>query len=137
VSKKEIRRAARDAYPALKAGAASKRRGTGGAYSKRQIAVGGNRKKSSQGTAARGAARSVAARPPSWKRAITMGVIMAGLYFVLIQWVLPHYFTSFKSGAAQNIYVAVVAAVVFPLVLYWSDRLRYRRYLSKHGGSNK
>jgi hypothetical protein len=137
VSKKEIRRAARDAYPALRAGAPSKRGSTGGAYGKRQITVGGSRKKRSKATAARGAAGRPAARTPSWKRAITMGLIMAFLYFVLIQWILPRFWVSFKASFSQNIFVAVLAAVMFPLILYWSDRMRYRRQQNKNGASKK
>ncbi len=120
MSKKEIRRAARDAFPKAKAGQA--RRGSGGAYSKRKRTV-----------SARPASGNNAPKPPSLKRAFLLGLLAAALYFVLIQWVI-HLGGSTVYG---NILFAVFGLVLFTGANYLSERFRYRRYLNKHKGSDK
>ncbi len=120
MSKKEIRRAARDAFPKAKTPAA--RRGTGGAYSKRTRTV-----------APRSVGGSNAPKAPSIRRSLIMGLFAAVFYFVIIQWVFRFADTSIYS----NILVAVLGLFLFAGVNYLSERIRYRRYMSKHGGSSK
>jgi hypothetical protein len=115
VSKKEIRRAARDAYPKAK-GASAARKGTGGAHSKRTVTSG------SRNTAGRSTPR-----PPSVKRSAIIGVIWAALYFAIIQWL-------WKSNASlvANIVFSVIGALLFTGVFYGVDWLKYRRYRRQH-----
>jgi hypothetical protein len=115
VSKKEIRRAARDAYPKAK-GASAARKGTGGAYSKRSVASG-----------PRTAAGRSVARPPSIKRSALIGVIWAALYFVIIQWLWKS-----NAGLVANIVSSVIGAFVFTGVFYAVDWFKYRRYRRQH-----
>ena len=120
MSKKEIRRAARDAYPKAKTSAARKS-GSGGAYGKRSYSAGSG-----------GGASRTGARPPSLKRSAVVGVIWAVLYFAVIQWV-------WKSNGTllTNLIFAVAGAFVFTGIFYWMDRIKYRRYLRKNQGPSK
>lgn len=115
MSKKEIRRAARDAYPKAKRAPAA-RKGTGGAYSKRTIAPG-----------SRSATGRSGARPPSVKRSAIIGVVWAALYFAIIQWL-------WKSNASlvANIVFSVLGALLFTGVFYGVDWFKYRRYRRQH-----
>ena len=115
MSKKEIRRAARDAYPKAKRVPAA-RKGTGGAYSKRTIAPG-----------SRSATGRSGARPPSVKRSAIIGLIWAALYFAIIQWL-------WKSNASleANIVFSVLGAILFTGVFYAVDWFKYRRYRRQH-----
>lgn len=116
MSKKEIRRAARDAFP--KAKGAQAKRGTGGAYSKRKRTV-------STGPAA----RSNAPKPPSIVRSLIFGVIAAVFYFVLIQWIMRLNDTSVYT----NLLISVIGLVLFAGINYLTESFRYRRYLKKKG----
>jgi uncharacterized protein (DUF2062 family) len=124
VSKKEIRRAARDAFPKAR-GASSAKRGRGGAYSKRTY-------QAKPRAAANSGARNVP-KPPSIKRSLIMGAFAAVFYFVLIQWIIRIGDTSLRS----NLVVAGVGLVLFAAVNYLSEGFRYRRYLRKKEGSGK
>lgn len=118
MSKKETRRAARQAFPQLKNPAPVRSR-----FDTRPA-----RPRSSKGRSA--ADRGL--RPPTWKRAAIQGVIVGALYFVLIQW-------AWKSGAstAANLVISLIAFVVFTGVAYWVDRFKYQRKLRKLKGPSK
>ncbi len=121
MSKKEIRRAARDAFPKAKNASAARRRGSGGAYGKRTYSAGSS-----------GGASRTAVRPPSLKRSAIVGTIWAVLYFAVIQWV-------WKSGGSlwANLIFAVAGVFVFTGIFYWLDRIKYRRYVRKNQGPSK
>ncbi len=118
MSKKETRRAARQAFPQLKNPAPARSR-----FDTRPT-----RPRSSRGRS--GAKQGL--RPPTWKRAVIQGVVVAALYFALIQW-------AWKSGAstAANLVISALAFVVFTGISYWIDRFKYRRGLQKSKGSSK
>jgi uncharacterized protein (DUF2062 family) len=124
VSKKEIRRAARDAFPKAK-GASTAKKGRSGAYSKRTY-------QAKPRPAASSGARNVP-KPPSIKRSVIMGAVVAVFYFVLIQWIIRIGDTSLRS----NLVVAGVGLVLFSGVNYLTEGFRYRRYLRKKDGSGK
>jgi galactitol-specific phosphotransferase system IIC component len=119
VSKKEIRRAARDAFPKAKSAQA---RGRGGAYSKRKYQA--------KPRAVGGAAGGI-------KRSVIMGVVAGVFFFVLIQWIVPKWFHMAESSWQVNVLTAVVGVLLFSGVNYLSEGFRYRRYVSKHKGSDK
>jgi hypothetical protein len=116
VSKKEIRRAARDAFPKAKGTSAARGRGTGGAYGRRSLTVG------PRSTAGRNVPR-----PPSVKRSAIIGVIWAVLYFAIIQWLWKS-----SAGLGANAVFSVIGAILFTGVFYWVDRFKYRRYQRQH-----
>ena len=114
MSKKQMRRAARDAFPKAKRAPAAKGRGSSGAYTRR-----------TQGGGTRGTASGPTVRPPSIKRSLVFGVIVAFLYFALIQW-------GWKGASTQvNITLAVLSVFVFTGVNYWVERFKYKRYQRK------
>lgn len=91
-------------------------------------------KKSS--SAARGGARGgtrQTVRPPSLKRAVIQGVILAVLYFILIRFIWK------DPGATTATYVIVplVGFFMFTGVAYAVDRFTYQRRLRKLKGSSK
>jgi hypothetical protein len=126
VSKKEIRRAARDAFPKAKNASAARRRGSSGAYGKRTRTA----------STASAPGRAVP-RPPSIRRSLIFGVVAAVLYFVFIQWLLPKFFAVGSPSLTSNILVAVMGLLLFVGANYLAERYRYRRYLSKQKGSSK
>jgi hypothetical protein len=123
VSKKETRRAARQAFPKAKNAAATKKKTSGGAYTRRTVSSG------SRGASggARGAAGRGTPRPPSLKRSLIYGVIWAFLYFVVIQWL----WKSAGTTTTINIFFSVMGALLFTGVFYLVDRFKYRRYQRK------
>jgi hypothetical protein len=127
VSKKEIRRAARDAYPKAKGAAAARGRRTGGAYGKRQRTVSG--RPVSGGRAV--------PRPPSIRRSLIFGVVAGVLYFLFIQWGLPKLFHVATTSVASNLVVSAVGMLLFAGANYLSERYRYRRYVAKSKDSSK
>lgn len=122
MSKKEIRRAAREAYPKAKNASAGRRRGNSGASSKRTNTA-----------ATRSAGGKAAPKPPSVKRSFIIAAFMAAFYFVLIQWVFHFAATNTYSNAI----VAFVGLFIFAGVNYLMDRVRYRRYVNKQKGLGK
>ena len=120
MSKEEIRRAARDAFPKAKQASTARRRGTGGAYSKRTRTV-----------AARPAARNSAPKSPSIRRLSAWAWSRGFLYFALD----PVGFKSEKSTTSDNLIIAAVGVLLFTGINYWAERFRYRRYLAKHKDS--
>ena len=119
MSKKEIRRAARQAFPKAKSGSAQ--RGKAGA-----------RGRATSGSRGRSAASSQTLRPPTIKRAVITGAILAILYFVLIQW-------GWKSGASTstNLLISLILFFVYSGVAYGVERFKYQRKLRKLKGSSK
>ncbi len=118
MSKKETRRAARQAFPQAKS--------TGGSRSSttsRAKGAGGGRNR-------RSASQTV--KPPTLKRAAIQGIIVAVLYFVFIQWL-------WKSGAAigANLLISGLAFILFTGVAYLVDRFKYQRSLRKTKGTTK
>lgn len=118
MSKKETRRAARQAFP--KAKTPPPKRGVYGQRTRRPVRA------KSGGSSRQGA------KPPSPRRAIITGILMSAIYFLLIQY-------AWKSGASTgaNLLIAAVAFVVFAGVVYAVDRWKYRRYLNKQDKSAK
>lgn len=116
MSKKETRRAARQAFPKAPASGKSSRtavRSTGGARGK--------------------SSAKPALRPPTLKRAAIQGAILAVLYLILIRFIWKQENTS------------TITYVVFPLVgffiytgiAYAVDRFTYQRRLRKLKGQSK
>ncbi len=123
MSKKETRRAARDAFPKAKTTPAN-RLGSG------RVPMKGSGVKGSGGSANRGAAR-YAPKPPTVKRAVIQGAIVTVIYFLVIQY-------AFKSGTAlSNLIVSLIGFVIFATVAYFADRFKYQRYLRKQKGSSR
>lgn len=111
MSKKEIRRASRDAFPKSKRARTS---GTSG--------------KSTGGTTPN---RNVP-KPPSVTRSFIFGVIAAVFYFVLIQWIMK-----LSNSTTANLVIAVIGLFLFTGVNYVSEVIRYRRYIRKNQGSDQ
>jgi hypothetical protein len=120
MSKKETRRAARQAFPKAKTPAAPK------------IGSGRVPMKGSRGTASRGATRYVP-KPPTLKRALIQGAILAVVYFLFIE-LIPW---GTHTTVVSNLMVSVGALVIFAGVAYFADRFKYQRYLRKQKGSSK
>jgi hypothetical protein len=118
MSKKETRRAARQAFPKAKTPPPAR-----SSY--------GNRPRSQRPGQNRVAARQTA-KPASLKKAVIWGAVMAVIYFVLIQW-------GWSSGATAvgNAIIALISFVVFSAAVYGVDRWKYSRYLRKQKGSSK
>jgi hypothetical protein len=116
MSKKETRRAARQAFPKAPTGGKSSRSGGRSA--------GGSRRNS---------AAKPALRPPTLKRAAIQGAILAVLYLILIRFIWKQENTS------------TITYVIFPLagffiytgIAYAVDRFTYQRRLRKLKGSSK
>jgi len=114
VSKKQMRRAARDAFPKAKGASSAKGKGSSGAYSRR-----------TSGGGARGAASGQTVRPPSLKRSLIFGVIVAFLYFAVLEW-------GFKSASTwTNVFFSLMGVFLFTGVNYWVERFKYQRHLRK------
>jgi hypothetical protein len=117
MSKKQTRRAAREAFPKAKNPPAKKT-----PYGQRP---------SKSSSAGRGRSGSSAVRPPSFKKAVIWGAVMAFLYFVVIQW-------AWKNNGMTtlgNVVIALVGFVIFAGVVYATDHFKYQRYLRKKGSS--
>ena len=117
MSKKATRRAAREAFPKAK-NPPPKRN----AYGQRPSRTSGG---------GRGRSGPPTPKPANWRKAVLWGVIMAVLYFVVIQWI-------WKAGGMTtlgNAIVALVGFVIFAVVVYGTDHFKYQRYLRKKGPS--
>ncbi len=114
MSKKATRRAARQAFP-------------------KAPAV-GTKSSGGKSSAAKGKARSQALKPPSWKRAMIQGAILAALYFVVIQFI-------WKGDNPPNVWgsllIAVVGFIAYTCIAYLVDRFNYNRRLRRLKGSAK
>jgi hypothetical protein len=128
VSKKEIRRAAREAYPKAK-NAPTKKGKTGGVYGKRKVTVGGG---------IRSTADRSTGRPPSIRRSVITGTVTGFFYFAAVQWILPRFIKGLgDTGIGTNVLVGVIGIFVFTGISYLTDSIRYRRYQRKHKASSK
>lgn len=127
MSKKEIRRAARDAFPKAK-NASRAGSSRGGVYGKRTYKAKPRAAASGAGSTGR-----AAPKPPSVGRSLTMGAVAAVFYFVLIQWVIH----LGNSTILSNLLVAALGLVLFASVNYLTESIRYRRYVRKRKDSGK
>ncbi|MFH0916115.1 MAG: hypothetical protein V1912_06655 [bacterium] len=124
MSKKETRRAARQAFP--KAANASK--GGAGARSKSSKAT----SRSSGGARNKNAARP-AVRPPTLKRAAVQGAILAVLYLIVIRFL----WRQEGTGTASYVVFPLAAFFIYTGIAYAVDRSTYQRRLRKSKGSSK
>ncbi len=122
MSKKATRRAARQAFP-------------------KAPPVG---TKSSSGKSAYGSSKSKGKgpqglRPPSWKRAVIQGAILAILYFVVIQyiWAPKDAAGNRTANVWGSLLISVIGFVAYTCVAYLVDRFNYNRKLRKLKGSAK
>jgi len=122
MSKKETRRAARQAFPG---GPPQERRRDNIRGTKPQPV---SKKRQGRGGGARQNLRQ-----PSLKRAVIQGAILAVLYFILIRFIWK------DPGANWTTYIVVplVGFVIFTGVAYGVDKFTYQRRLRKLKGSSK
>ncbi|MGI5939159.1 MAG: hypothetical protein ACOX8V_00425 [Thermoleophilia bacterium] len=125
MSKKETRRAARQAFP-----------GGGAPVARRRDTIRGERpapvaKKTNRRTNLK--TGRPALRPPTLKRAVIQGAILAVLYFILIRflWREP------GTTTATYVVVPLVGFFIFTGVTYAIDKFTYQRRLRKLKGSAK
>jgi hypothetical protein len=126
MSKKETRRAARQAYPKAKGGAPAK--GGGG---KSKAGAKSNVIKDASGRPL---------RPPTLKRAVIQGAILATLYFVVIEfiWVQKDPATGARaSNTTTSLIIALAGFVIYTGVAYAVDKMVYQRKLRKIKGAAK
>ena len=123
MSKKETRRAARQAFPKASSGA---RAGTA-ARNKGSSVVPLN----TRGSRAKPTAARPALRPPTLKRAAIQGAILAVLYSVVIR--------LFESETSWLFTIILVLAgfVIYTGIAYAIDKFTYQRRLRKLKGQSK
>jgi hypothetical protein len=119
MSKKETRRAVRQAFPKAKHPPAAR-------------TAGGNRYKSSTANRGRVPARQ-ALRPPSWKRALIQGAVVAVLYLIVIRFV----WRQEGSGWGTYIIFPVAGFFIYTGIAYSIDKYTYQRRLRRLNGSSK
>ena len=68
--------------------------------------------------------------PPSWRRSLKRGGIFGGLIFVLVVFVMPA-----GGSRAASVITGVFYALAFIPLTYWIDRLTYRTWLKRQGGT--
>jgi hypothetical protein len=125
MSKKETRRAARQAYPKAKSGAAAK--GSGGK------GKGGGKSAVAKDASGR------PLRPPTLKRAAIQGAILAVLYFVVIEflWVQKDASGARTSNTLTSVIIALAGFVIYTGIAYAVDKYTYQRKLRKSKGAAK
>jgi len=123
MSKKETRRAARQAFPKAP-GIARTGAGTGG----RSVRAGS---RSSGTVKGRGTGRPPALRPPTLKRAAIQGAILAVLYLIVIR-VMER-----NSSILSSIIFALAGFVIYTGIAYAIDRFTYQRRLRRLKGPSK
>jgi hypothetical protein len=131
MSKKATRRAARESFPKVPA-RGTKPAGTKSAGTK----YAGS--KSSAASQRKGRAAQ-ALRPPSWKRAVIMGAVLAILYFVVIQylWTPKDAAGNPTSNVWGSLLISFIGFVAYTLIAYFVDRFNYNRKMRKLKGSSK
>jgi hypothetical protein len=125
MSKKETRRAARQAFPKASSGA---RAGTA-ARNKGSSVVPLN----TRGSRAKPTAARPALRPPTLKRAAIQGAILAVLYLIVIRFLWKQEETSTLS----YIIFPLAGFVVYTGIAYAIDKFTYQRRLRKLKGQSK
>jgi hypothetical protein len=118
MSKKETRRAARQAFPKAAGGA---RAGAGA------------RGKGSGDGKSRGTTRQIV-KPPSVKRAAIQGAIVAALYYLVVRFL---FWGGGGTSTAISIIFPVMGFFVYAGIAYAIDRFKYQRSLRKLSGSSK
>ena len=117
MSKKETRRAARQAFPkaagGARAGAGARAKGSGGK--------------------SRGPTRQVI-KPPSVKRAAIQGAVVAALYYLVVRFL---FWRGGGTGTAVSIIFPLMGFFVYTGIAYAIDRFKYQRSLRKLSGSSK
>jgi len=119
MSKKETRRAARQAFPKAKTPAGAK-------------TATGARARGSGGSRSRGTTRP-AIKPPSLKRAAIQAAIVATLYLLVIRFV----WRQEGSGWATYVFFPAAAFVMYTGIAYAIDKFTYERRLRRLKGSSK
>ncbi len=132
MSKKAKRRAVRQAFPKAKSAPASASRGSraGGARGRGRAPVAGRgRVQSGQG---RGRGGGQALRPPSIRRAVITGALLAFAYFAVIQWL-------WKSGGntQSNAMFSFLVFFLYAGVVYAVEWWKYKRKLGSMKGPSK
>lgn len=122
MSKKETRRAARQAFPKAKGTTPVKSRSSGGAYTRRTSSNRG-----------RSAPVGRVPRPPTIKRSAIHGIIWAAIYFIFITWI----WKSAGSTLQVNAILSAMGFLLFTVVFYFVDWFKYRRYVQKQKGPSK
>jgi hypothetical protein len=125
MSKKEKRRAARQAFPKAKvAPAASRGRYASGARGR--TSAGAARSRAVAAGRSRGQGGGLTLRPPTIKKAAITGAILAFLYFALIQW-------GWKSGGTTELNALLSVGVFFLYsgVVYGVGTWIYRRKMRR------
>jgi heme A synthase len=126
MSKKETRRAARDAFPKGKSPTPAAKP-SGGKYSS----------KSARTKAKAGGARAL--KQPSWKRAAIQGAILAVAYFVIIQyvWAPKDAAGNRTANVWGSLLIAAIGFIAYTGIAYFVDRFNYNRKLRRLKGSEK
>ena len=124
MSKKETRRAARQAYPKASGGA----RGRAAAPTKGSRIVPLDKRGSNVKSKA---AAQPALRPPTLKRAVIQGAILAVLYLIVIR------FLESETSWTSTIIFAFAGFVVYSGIAYAIDKFTYQRRLKKLKGQSK
>ncbi len=122
MSKKETRRAARQAFP--RASDVTKKRTGLSAKGSRTVPL------NAHGRKGQAPGRPVL-RPPTLKRAAIQGAILAVLYLLVIRLLEP------ETSWVSTIVFAVAGFVLYTGVAYAIDNLTYRRRLKKLKGQSK
>jgi hypothetical protein len=67
--------------------------------------------------------------PPSWRRSLKRGGLFGGLIFVLVVFVMP------AGNRTASVVTGLFYALAFIPLTYWIDRLTYRTWLKRQGGT--
>jgi hypothetical protein len=115
MSKKETRRAARQAFPKASTGSRNSRTTRGSAGSKRKSAA------------------KPALRPPTLKRAAIQGAILAVLYLILIRFI----WRQANTSTITYVILPLAGFFIYTGIAYAIDRFTYQRRLRKLKDSSK
>jgi hypothetical protein len=131
MSKKEKRRAARQAFPKAKTPPAASR-GRYASGPRGRTSAGAARSRAAAAGRAGGQGGVRALRPPTIKKAAITGAILAFAYFSLIEW-------GWKSGGTTelNALISIAGFFLYSGVAYGVGMWTYRRRLRKMKGSSK
>jgi hypothetical protein len=124
MSKKETRRAARQAFPKAPAPTKSSKTALRGTGAPRSRSTGGTKSKAST---------QPALRPPTLKRAAIQGAVLAALYLIVIRFIWKEENTS----AITYVIFPLAGFFIYTGIAYGIDRWTYQRRLRKLKGSSK